>query len=164
MALTVPSMPFIAPNRIAPKDSQLALTASATFETITSTGYLNGSTKVDVGTGRIEAYWALYFSARDQASGDERYDVYLLGSNDTNWANGNVEQLSMQSFGAVKSIATILGASPTIPTVGPAGEVNIMPVTNFKSGIVYRYLRAYVVIAGTTPTMTVDSWLSYDCC
>ena len=160
MALTLPSMPFNVPSQLAPKDANLAFGTSATFQTLTATGYFGAPTQLDVGVGRFMGNWAIYFTARKQSATDETYSLFLLGSNDVSWANGNVEILAMQQFGAVRTIATIIGSSPTMPTVGPAGELNVFPFENVKSRITYRYLRAYVVIAGTSPTMTVDTWVT----
>jgi len=160
MALTIPAMPFNPPSQVGPKDANLAFGTSATFQTLTATGYFGAPTQLDLGVGRFLGYWAIIFSARKVSALNEEYTFFLLGSNDVAWGNGNVEILNVQDFGAVRTIATIPGASPALPTVGPSGEANYFPFENMKSRIVYRYLRAYVVIAGTSPTMTVDTWIT----
>lgn len=166
MPLSANTLPFNVPLQIAPFDANLAFGTNAAAETKTATGYYGAPTQIDIGVGRIEGYLALPFTARKISAGDESYTFHLMGSNDAAWGNGNVEILQTQNFGAARGIATIPGASPAMPTVGPAGEVNILPFSNLKSGIVYRYVRLYVVIAGTSPTCTVNPYISYDanCC
>ena len=88
--------------------------------------------------------------------------MYLLGSNDPTFAAGNVEMLTVQDFGAARSALApsflAAGASPAVNT----GETDYIPVLNFRSGIVYRYIRAGIDVNGTAPTATVNAWLTYD--
>jgi hypothetical protein len=161
MSLTANALPFAPPLAIAPKDTLLAFSTGATFQTLTSTNYFGAPTTLDIGPGRFEAYLGLLFTQRKQSAGDESYSVHLLGSNDSAWTDGNVEILMSQNFGALRSIATIPGASPAMPSgYGPLGELNVFPFTNLKSRIAYRYLRAYAVISGTSPSMTCDAWIA----
>jgi len=166
MALSANSMPFNVPNFIAPFDAANSFMAAATPKTaatITSTGYFGDPTQLDVGLGRIEGYWALDLTALKVSATDETYTFHLLGSNDSSWGNGNVEILQSQNFGAVRTIATIIGASPVVlPSVGPAGTMMVFPFTNLRQRIVYRYLRLYAVLAGTSPSVTALSWISPD--
>lgn len=164
MALTANTLPSQVPFEVAPFDANWALATQPT-QTLTATGYMGAPNQIDAGFGRIEGYWAIDITAIDVVTGDERYDFYLLASNDTGWANGNVEMCLMRSFGGAtgRPIATILGASPAIPPFGAAGSLMILPWTNLQQRIVYRYLRGYVVISGTTPSVTFNSWLSMDC-
>ncbi len=167
MALTANTLPSNPPLQIAPFDAALCFATNAAAETKTTTGYFGAPTTLDIGQGRREGYWAILMTAMDQTTGDEQYDFHLMGSNDSVWGNGNVELLQHQNFGGAsgRGIATIPGATPAVPpTVGPAGTLNVFPFMNMKSLITYRYLRVYAVIAGTSPTITANTWVTYDCC
>ncbi len=160
-------MPFNPPSKVGVFDTATCFAKNGQAETLTATAYLGGTgtpVQLDVGTWLVEGYWMLDWLARDQANNDESYSVYLLGSNDPAWGNGNVEILQSQNFGSGRSIATIAGGSPGCPNKQGSGEMNWFPFLNYKSGIVYRYLRVYIVIAGTTPSATLNSWLTYDPC
>lgn len=164
MPLSANSMPFNPPLDIVPFDAATCFCTNATFENKTATGYYGAPTQLDLGLGRVKGSWAVDISVMDQTTGDESYTLFLLGSNDVAWANGNVEILQAQNFGGTtgRSIATIIGASPAVPPVGPGATLNVVPFVNMKQRIVYRYVRLYLVAAGTTPIITLNSWLTYD--
>jgi len=167
MALSANALPSNPPLQIAPFDAELCFATNQAAETKAVTGYFGAPKQIDIGQGRREGYWAIAMTAMVQNDGDESYTFYLLGSNDVAWGNGNVEILDAQNFGGAtgRSIATIVGATPAVPpSVGPAGTMNIFPFSNMKSLITYRYLRCYVVIAGTTPSVTANTWITYDAC
>jgi len=161
MAITAGALPSQVPLHLAPFDANSVFSTQPT-QTLTATGYMGAPTQVDVGPGRFDGVWAIDISAIDVVTGDERYDFNLLSSNDVAFGNGNVEMLFMTNFGGAtgRSIATILGASLTIPPTGIVGSMCIFPFTNIKQRIVFRYLRGYVVIAGTTPSVTFNSWIT----
>ena len=76
-------------------------TAFCQNQTLTATGYLsNIQTQVDIGQGRFTGYLVLELSALDLSSLDETYRLFLLGSNDSTWTNGNVDTLAVQDFAA----------------------------------------------------------------
>lgn len=171
MALTANALPSIPPLPIAPFDANLAFCSA---QTLIATGYFNNlnSGQIDLGSGsgltagagRKEFYWAIDITAIDMASADESYKLHLFGSNDVAFGNGNVELLAFHDFGAgsaQRQVATILGATPTVPPTGKAGTLLHILATNLMQLIVYRYLRMYAVIAGTTPSITATSWISY---
>lgn len=149
-----------------------AMTAFTDGQTLTATGYLNNlnSGQLDLGgtagvanpisaAGRTDAIWTVNISAIDVSSSDETYQFGLLGSNDVAFGNGNVELLAFHDLAAAASgrvFANLLGASPAIP---PNRRIAI-PFTNLMQGINYRYLRARAVIGGTTPSITVSSWIT----
>ena len=169
MALTANAIPSQVPFYTTPFDAQLAFTSA---QTIAATGYLNNlnSGQIDLGganpssgAGRTTAMWVLDITNVDFSSVDEVYKFHLFGSNDVAFGNGNVELLAFHDFAAtaaLRQVATILGVTPTIPPTGVGGTILQIPFTNLMQRIVYRYLRSYVVIAGTTPTVTVTSWIS----
>src|SRR5262249_2050237 len=159
------AVPSQIPFQVAPFDINLALSTQPGPQTLTTTGYMGAPAQLDLGQGRVEGYWAIDVTAIDVVTGDERYDFFLLGSNDVAWANGNVEMLVMRNFGGGtgRAIATILGASPAIPPTGAAGPLTIIPCSTLSQRNVFRYVRGYVQISGTTPSVTFHSWLSQDC-
>jgi len=113
--------------------------------------------------GRTDFVWSMDITAVDMTSNDESYKLNLFGSNDVAFGNGNVELLAFHDFAAVtagRQVATILGASPTIPPTGLGGTIVQLPATNLMQRIYYRYLRMYLVVGGTTPSITVTSWIS----
>lgn len=169
MALTALAIPSQITTFPAPFDAQLAFTSA---QTIVATGYLNNlnSGQIDMGgaapvsaVGRTDGIWTVDLTALDLTSGDEFYQFYLLGSNDVAFGNGNVETLAtfdIAATAALRIIATLLGASPTVPPTGLGGTIIQRPFTNLVGRIYYRYARCRVVIGGTTPTITTTSWLS----
>jgi hypothetical protein len=172
MALTANTIPSQVTTFPTPFDATLAFTDT---QTLTATGYLNNlnSGQIDLGgakpvaaAGRTDFIWNIDITAIDMSSGDETYQLALLGSNDTNFANGNVELLSFYDIAAASSgrvIATLLGATPTIPPTGLGGMLIQKPATNLALRIYYRFLRARVIIGGTTPSITATSWISKAC-
>jgi hypothetical protein len=169
MALTANTIPSQVPLYATPYDAMNAFTAA---QTLTATGYLNNlnSGQIDLGgaapssgAGRTEGMWCTDITAIDMTSGDETYKLHLFGSQDVAFGNGNVELLAFHDLAAAvagRQVATILGISPTIPPAGLAGTILQIPFTNLMQRIVYRYLRAYLVAGGTTPSITLTSWIS----
>jgi hypothetical protein len=172
MALTANTIPSQVTTFPCPYDALLAFTAA---QTITATGYLNNlnSGQVDLGgpnpvsaAGRTDFIWNMDITACDFSSANETYQMCLFGSNDASFGNGNVELLAFHDIAAASSgrvVATILGASPAIPATGLAGTIIQLPATNLMQRIYYRYLRAYAVLGGTTPSITLTSWISKAC-
>jgi hypothetical protein len=169
MALTANAIPSQVTTFPCPWD---AMTAFTDTQTLTATGYLNNlnSGQIDLGgakpvaaAGRVDGIWSTDITAIDVSSGDETYQLALLGSNDVAFGNGNVELLAFHDLAAAATgrvIATLLGASPAIPPTNLAGTILQLPFTNLMQRIYYRYLRARIIIGGTTPTITLTSWIS----
>jgi hypothetical protein len=169
MALTPNAIPSQVAKFPAPFD---AMTAFCNAQQLTATGFLNNlnSGQLDLGggnpvsaAGRTDGIWNLDISLMDFTTTDETYQFALLGSNDVAFGNGNVELLAFHDFAALAAnrvIPTLLGATPTIPPVNLAGTIIQLPFTNLMQRIYYRYLRARVTAGGTTPIVTVTSWIS----
>lgn len=141
-----------------------AATAFASAQTLTATGYFNNlNSFLDLGgsnpisdVGRTEGFWCLDITAADMSSGDESYQLALLGSNDINFGNGNVELLAFHDLAAVTAgrvIPTLLGASPALANLQ-------IPFSNQMQKIRYRWLKSYAVLAGTSPSITLSSRIS----
>jgi hypothetical protein len=168
MALTANALPSQVPTFAVPFDAQGAFCSA---QTLVATGFLNNlnSGQIDLGAagsavvgvssaGRFVSTWAINATSLDFSSGDETYRFFLFGSNDIAFGNGNVELLAAHDFAAVTAgrfVTPLCGASPA-----NAPFTQIIPFTNLWQKIVYRFLRAQVVITGTTPTVTVSSWIS----
>lgn len=169
MALTALAIPSQVVEFPTPFD---AMTAFTDTQTLTATGYLNNlnSGLIDLGgakpvsaVGRTDGIWSMDVTAVDISSGDETYQLALLGSNDSAFGNGNVELLAFYDIAAAASgrvIATLLGATPTIPPTNLGGMIIQKPFTNLCCRIYYRYLKARVIIGGTSPSITLTSWIS----
>jgi hypothetical protein len=169
MALTALAIPSQITTFPCPFDAMGAFTDT---QTIATTGYLNNlnSGLIDLGgakpvsaVGRVDGIWNIDITTIDVSSNDESYWFALLGSNDSAFGNGNVELLAFYDVAAVTAgrvIATLLGASPTMPPTGLGGMIIQKPFTNLSARIYYRYLKARVIIAGTTPNLICSSWIS----
>jgi hypothetical protein len=167
MPLTAGNLPSQPPTYATPFD---IATAFANNQTLTVTGDLGPNTQLDIGgpvplpggvgsgAGRTDGIWVINITAMDFASADESYRFHLLGSNDVAFGNGNVDLLGFHDFAAASAgriIPTLMGASLAAPT-----RVYV-PFVTVRQGLVYRYLRCRAVIAGTTPSLTLSSWLSF---
>jgi hypothetical protein len=107
--------------------------------------------------------WCMEIGAIDFSSTDEFYQFALLGSNDVAFGNGNVELLAFHDLAAASAgriISTLLGASPAIPAPFRFGTILQYPFTNLSQLIYYRYVKCRATIGGTSPSVTVTSWLS----
>lgn len=101
---------------------------------------VGGSARViDVGPGRVDGKMVVDTSAIDTASGDEAYRVRLEGSNVVDFASGVVELAS--------------------GVVSEAGRLEV-PFSNVRGGTVYRYLRAYNDVGGTSPSINSTVFLA----
>jgi hypothetical protein len=120
---------------------------------------LGGASLAGQGAGRAAGLWVLQITALDFAQGDEFYRLALCGSNDAAFANGNVDLLAFQDFAAASAgriVATVMGASLSV-----APFLQYTPFTNLKQGrLIYRYVRLHLTVGGTTPSITLMSWLS----
>lgn len=160
MALTANTLPSIVPGYALAHDSLMEF---ASAQTLTSTGYVNNTAAVlTIGHGRFDGFLVLDITALDQTTGDETYKIFLFGSNDSSFGNGNVENLGCYDFGAAANriVATILGSNTTVPPTGRAALLEPIPFNNMRQGIVYQYLKCYAVLAGTTPSITLSAWIS----
>jgi hypothetical protein len=158
------AIPSVTPTKVGTFDAMNCFTGGLTPQAVTAGGYFNNGAsagQLDVGPGLFDGYWIIDWVSRKQTSNEE-YTVYLLGSNDPAFGDGNIEMLSVQDYGAsrvaVQPSGVVCGDSPAVST----GETDYIPVLNFKSGIVYRYIRCWIDVAGTAPSASVNSWLTYD--
>lgn len=163
MPLSQASLPSIVPEWDVPLD---IATAFANGQTLTATGYVNAiQAQVDLGGGRWVGKLNIDISAMDLSSADETYRLFLLGSNDAAFANGNVEILNVQDFAAASAgrlVPTIVPPSDAVPTLRKSASRFTIPVSNQRGIYVFRYLQLYAVLGGTTPSITLAAWLAGD--
>ncbi len=82
-------------------------------------------------------------TAIETDSSNEVFTILIQGSNSSSFASG-VETLAATRVGH----ATGLAAGETTSTTGRIR----LPVRNERNGTVYRYIRAYTIVAGTVAT------------
>ena len=169
MALTALAIPSQVTTFPCPYDATLAFCSA---QTVTATGLITGNVNsfLDLGganpvsaVGRTDFIWNVDITAANFGTADESYTLRLLGSQDSTFANGNCELLVMHDIAAtaaLRSLATVLGATPTIPPTGLAGTLFQFPATNLMQRIYYRYLKMQMTVVGTGPSVTMTSWIS----
>lgn len=169
MALTASLIPSQVTTFPCPYDATLAFCSA---QVVTATGFITGNVNatIDLGganpisaAGRTDFIWNLLVTAANFGTADESYTFRLLGSNDVAFGNGNVELLVMHDLAAtaaLRSLTTILGATPTIPPTNLAGTLFQFPATNLMQRIYYRYLKIQLTVVGTGPSVTITSWIS----
>ncbi|MFB0691938.1 hypothetical protein ACA106_15600 [Agrobacterium pusense] len=154
-------LPSSLPQRVVPLD---VLTAFSTGQTLTASGYVNQvQQQVDIGVGLWEGRLSLELNALDLSSGDETYRLFLLGSNDPAFGNGNVEILATQDFAAATTgrlLPTVAPASSSMPPSNRQSGRFVVPVTNLRGMFLFRYLQLYTQLGGTTPSITLSAWLA----
>lgn len=92
------------------------------------------------GSFRFPAAVVVNVTACDDASGDETYDVIIQGSAASNFAT--TKQLGSMTI-----------------TRGDTGRFTIL-FDNDQDGTVYRYVRVYFDVGGTTPSISANVYLA----
>lgn len=106
---------------------------------------------VDLGaSSRFDGRAIIDVSALDVASGNELYKIKIQVSSSATFASG------------VVTVAVIeLGdSSVTGNTADSTTGRYELPFTNEYDGTIYRYLRAYTDVAGTTPSINYTCWVA----
>ncbi len=171
LAAFKPALPSVLPQINNPFDAQTALT-DITGNTLTASGYsqfASAQAIADLGYGNAEYQWALSISAIDVASADELYKFCLIGSNDVAFGNANCELLGYQEYAAASSarvvankLAPVGATGVVIPDPNSTGSWDTFPFYNYRNGQTFRYVSLYLVISGTTPSISFKSWISPD--
>jgi hypothetical protein len=139
-------------------------TSNGDFDNVNPTIDVGGPVQFPSGAGlgsaagRIDGIWIVNATVLDFANGDETYRIHLIASNDVNFNAGNVDLLGFVDFAAAPAgriIATTMGASLPAPTR------IYQPFCNLRQGILYRYAKLRLTVGGTTPSITLTSWLSF---
>lgn len=112
-----------------------------------------GSIILDVGAAMFKGDLVINYSGLDVVTGDEAYTFMLEGSPDATFGTaGNITVCAMQRIGGAT------GATPVGTADAAAGTITI-PFRNERNGVVYRYLRLYTLVAGTTPSIVFTAFL-----
>lgn len=113
-------------------------------------GQVGGSDKIiDVGAARFEAVMIVDVSALDIASNDEIYDIIVQGSTSASFASG-IENLAQLNLAATE----VRDGGAQDSTTGRYE----LPFCNEQDGTIYRYLRLYTKVAGSTPSINHTAW------
>ena len=111
-----------------------------------------GSTIIDLGEAHVTGDIVLDISAIDTVTGDELYTIYVEVSDDPAVATG-VEHVASIELGGVT------GAAGSRDVATDAGRY-IIPFQNQMNDRQYRYVNLQLVIGGTSPSITMQAYLS----
>ncbi len=131
-----------------PFDRNLAFSDGATLTATGNVQFNSADVILDLGAGRIDAVLRMNVTNVKVSAGNEGYTWLLQGSNTSDFSAG-VENLAIVDMG--HSSVRQGGASASSST----GMFEV-PFTNNKNDTEYRYGRLRCVIAGTTPSITVQ--------
>lgn len=104
---------------------------------------------LDVGTGHFCGHAVIDVSALEIASGDERYTFLIQGSSSATFAS-DIVILAALPVGDGSTIATAFGSSGV--DVDDAAGRYVVPFTNERNNVYYRYIRGFTDVAGTIAT------------
>ena len=104
-----------------------------------------------VGAGRFEGIVVIDVAAMDMTSADELYRIHVQGS-DTEDFSGAVQNLATVELGAAAARA----GTADISVVGRYE----LPFQTEQADVTYDYIRLYVQIAGTTPSINFTAWVA----
>lgn len=121
-----------------------AVTASAAAQ-------VGGSNQIlDMGAARFDAMVRINLTAITVGA-DNAYDIIVQGSNSPTFASG-IENLVSLNLG---NTAVRDGGAQTSGT-----GIYELPVTNEQADTVYRYVRVFTKVGGTTPSINYDAFLT----
>lgn len=102
---------------------------------------------------RIDAVAVFDVTAIDTTSSNETYKLLVVVSNDPTFAAGNAVCAGAIELGFGGSTDVVNGATSV------AGRYEVM-FTNNIAGSIYQYAAAYLVAGGTTPSITIEGFVS----
>ena len=114
-------------------------------------------TVIDVGDGLVEGYMIVDVDAI-VVEVDALYIIKLQGNNDGDFADATAYDLAQVNIGAGESLFNATEATD----VGAAGSRFVVPFRNEQDGTVYRYVRVYQTLSGSSDTESITDtiWLS----
>jgi hypothetical protein len=122
-------------------------------KTITADGAIQEASAdviLAIGPGFKEGIWATNVSALDQTTGDETVILILQATNDADFTTAaNIVELGR----------LILGAAAPGGVDLLTGRYNI-GFHNERNGTTYKNVRLYADVAGTSPSLTFDCWIT----
>jgi D-serine deaminase-like pyridoxal phosphate-dependent protein len=140
-------------SRVYTFDANTELSDQTAAVTASAAATVDGSAKIiDFGANtRVDAWAVINVTALDIASNDELYTFTIQGSSSASFAS-DIQNLASISFGATE----VRPGGAIDSTVGQY-EVGF---TNEQDDVIYRYVRLYRTIAGTSPTITSTAFAS----
>lgn len=135
------------------QDDNLVLhdsTSNITADALATVGGAAANGIIDIGDVPVAFDVVMDFSAVDTTTGDEIYEIQVLGSDSSSFASG-VKLLGVQIIG---DYTQFVGGTGGIDTDNGAGRY-VLTCRNFVGdGTVYRYVRLNFEVTGTTPILT----------
>lgn len=139
--------------------------------TLTATGNVqlaSADVIYQIGPGRKDGVWLINITALPLADTDDVYTFYLLGSDSVTFASG-IHILASLTVATTTYKVDVTTGVPWI-RLGITDVVGLYekPFNNTKyagipmNGIVLDYVMMRVVMAGTSKSVTFDSWLSIE--
>lgn len=105
---------------------------------------VSSSNKIlDMGLARFDARAILDFTAIEVDTGNELYTILVQGSSSSSFASSVVNLGAMLVGHSSTSLETVSSAATQRREIAFTNEVN---------GVVYQYIRVYVIVAGTIAT------------
>lgn len=99
------------------------------------------ATIVDLGAGFVDADLVIDVTAMEVATGDEKYDLIIEGSNVAAMTSGSVALATLE-----------LGNNAAPADADTATGRYVLPFRNEQNGTIYQYVRMYTRVAGTIAT------------
>lgn len=109
-----------------------------------------GSAILDIGDARMRGDVVIDVSAIDTVTGDETYTIHAQFSSSSSFAS------DIELGPSIQLSAAAVGGSDVVPDAGRY----VLPVVNVLDTRQYQYMRLFVVVAGTTPSITFEAFLS----
>ncbi len=107
---------------------------------------------------RIDAVCVCDVTALDAVTTDEAYRLIVVGSNDPAFPNGAGQVLAeMEIAGGILSVLGLGGAGVT--KTGVTGRYEL-PFTNNVAGNYYQYVKLFLVLTGTTPSISLEAFVA----
>ena len=141
-------------------EDSLDANGDAAAITVSAAGSVLGDPQViDLGDGLVEGYMIVDIDAIDVTTGeDQLYTIKLQGNNAAAFTAALVVDLAHLQLGC----GTLLVNATAGTDIGAAGNRFVVPFRNEQNGTVYRYVRAYQLIADASSgeSITDTIWLS----
>jgi hypothetical protein len=163
MPLTRTGFPNL-PTRSAPID--MAATFRLNAAAMTTSGWATGAAAnyITLPIGRAQGLWMIQVHAADISSANELYQFFLHGSNDPAFGATNCDLLGVYDIAATASLRLAQPSNQDTEWPGLFGSTSAaiyaIPVGNDRDVFTFQFMNLYVNIAGTTPSITFDSWFS----
>jgi hypothetical protein len=166
MPLTRAGISVNLPTRSAPIDLAASFRMNgAGGAAMPSSGWATGAAAnfITLPAGRTQGLWMIQvYSAF--ISTNQTYQFYLHGSNDPAFGAGKRDLLGVYDIAATAALrlAQPAGQDTEYPGLasGTSATIYAIPVGNDRDQFTLTNMNLYVNIAGTTPSITFDSWFS----